>query len=153
MSIAKYRNKLLNVEKQKSRIISELLGVEMMLRGSFVRIHTKCGKDNCWCKDKKGHPHTRITWSEKGRTITRKVPRQHEDWIQEMIHNYHRFRSLHRKLIDLETETKQLLDDLENVLIDTTRRGKDSLATNKQNRSKTSALASKKHNRRKTASS
>jgi hypothetical protein len=49
--------------------------------------------------------------------------------------------------------TKQLLDDLENVLIDTTRRGKDSLATNKQNRSKTSALASKKHNRRKTASS
>jgi hypothetical protein len=26
-----------------------------------------------------------------------------------MIHNYHRFRSLHRKLIDLETETKYMV--------------------------------------------
>ncbi len=151
MSTGKSTKKILNVEKEKRRIISKLLSVDMMLRGSYVHIHTKCGKDNCWCsKAKKGHPHSRITWSERGRTITRRVPRKHKDWIQEMLQNYRQFRSLRRRLVDLETETKKLLDVLENELVKKTRGSKIFSGTNTQNRRKTSRLASKKDNLKKT---
>jgi len=134
MSSAKTRKKLLSIEKRRGLILSKLFEVGRMLRGSYALVYTKCGKDNCWCKDEKGHPHPRITWSEKGRAMTRKVPREHIAWIRKVTDNYRKFRSLRRKLVGLEYETKKLLDILENDMIEKTRKGKSFLEINLQNR-------------------
>lgn len=144
MSTVTFRKKLISLEKHKQRIISELLSIKIMLQGSLVHIHTKCGKDNCWCKDSKGHPHTRVTWHEKERTITRKAPKQHLDWIKGMINNYHRFRSLRKKLISLEIKTKKILDCLEIELIHKARRSEVFSPANRQDRNKTSISVPKR---------
>ena len=150
MSSKKYRKKLLRAEEQRRLIVSKLLDVDMMLRGSYALIYTKCGKDNCRCKDKAGHPHSRITWSEQGQGVTRKVPREYIDWIQEATNNYRQFRSLRKNLVSLEAETKRLLDAHEKELIERTRSGKSFLEIDTQNRKGKTPLVPKKRNRKKT---
>jgi hypothetical protein len=128
MSSKKAKTNILRLENRRERILSELLDVKTMLRGSFATILTKCGKDNCWCKEGKGHPHPRITWSEKGRPFTRKVPRDYIEWISEVTSSFRQFRALRRKMVKLEAEIKTMLDVLENDMIEEARKNKDFLA-------------------------
>lgn len=142
--------KLRAVEKHRSRILSELLRIRAMLRGSYALVHTKCGKDNCWCKEGKGHGHARLSWSEKGRGMTRKVPRNQIAWVEEVTDRYRHFRSLRRKLTDLAAETEQFLDAHQMELIERTRSYKLFLTSQGQNRRKNSPEVPKKQNGRKS---
>lgn len=134
MSRAKTRQNIRNIENKHKNVLSKLLEIDSMLRGSYALVYTKCGKHNCWCKNERGHPHSRITWSEEGKPLTRKVPHEHIAWIGEVTNSYRRFRSLRRKMISLETEMKQLLDILEKDLVEHTRKGKDFLDIEQPNR-------------------
>ena len=147
--IQQYRKKLLRVERERSRILSELLSVKSMLKGSYALIYTKCGKDNCWCKNEKGHPHSRITWSQKGKGFTRRVPLDQIAWVQEVTKNYRNFRSLRRKLNSLALDSKKLLDKIENDLTENTRKSKNFLEIKSQNRKKNPPAVPKKKSFRK----
>lgn len=144
------RKDLQRAEQERSRILSELLRVESMLRGSYALIYTKCGKDNCWCKNGKGHPHSRITWCQKGQGVTRKVPPDQIAWVREVTENYRNFRSLRRRLLRLQADSKKFLDQIEKDLIENTRKGKSFLETKPQNRKETSRKVPKKGTSRKT---
>jgi len=144
------RKKLRRAERERARILSELLGVSSMLRGSYARVYTKCGKDNCWCKDGKGHPHSRITWSQRGQGFTRKVPPEEVAWVREVTENYRNFRSLRRRLLRLQADGKELLDKIENDLVKNTRKGKRFLRTDPPNRRKNSRGAAKTEDSRGT---
>ena len=89
-------------EKQRQQTLSELFDLDDLVRGSLATVYTKCGKDNCRCKNGKGHPHARISWSEKGQGFTRKVPKDEIIWCQEKTENYRKFRSLKSKLKDVK---------------------------------------------------
>ncbi len=144
------RRKLLAVEKRRSRILSELRGIRAMLRGSYALVYTKCGKDNCWCKEGRGHGHARLSWSERGRGMTRKVPHDQIAWVQEVTARYRRFRALRRELTGLSAETEQLLDAHQAELIERTRSHKIFLTSEGQNRRKNSPRVPKKQNGRKS---
>ena len=92
------------------------------LRGSFSRVYTRCGKSTCWCAHKpQGHPHCRLTWSENGKLITRKVPVEQVQEVLRLTQNYRRFRSLRRQLRAVHNEIVGELDRYEQSLIDRTR--------------------------------
>jgi hypothetical protein len=95
-------------------LLDQLLALPAGVRGTFSRIYTRCGKPTCWCaREPQGHPHTRLTWSENGTLITRKVP---GDQIQEVLRltaNYRRFRALRRQLRELQGEIDRRLDRYE----------------------------------------
>ena len=143
------RKDLQRAEQERSQILSELLRMESLLRGSYALIHTKCGRDNCWCKDGKGHPHSRITWCQKGQGFTRKVPPDQIAWVREVTENYRNFRALRRRLLRLQADSKKLLDQIENDLIENTRIGKSFLETKPQNRKEKSRKVPKKENAQK----
>lgn len=116
------------LEKKRQVLLTSLLGVSRILRGSYVTVSTKCGRDNCWCnREKGGHAHSRISWSEKGQTFTRKVPKEDVVWIREVTKNYKEVRRMRRKLVELEIQSKRLLDALEVEWIEKTRKGKSYL--------------------------
>ena len=116
------RKNIRDFEKQRQQTLSELLDLDHLVRGSLATVYTKCGKDNCRCKKGKGHPHARISWSERGQGYTRKVPKDEIVWCQKKIENYRRFRSLKSKLKNLEANTKNLINDLEDIFVDATRK-------------------------------
>lgn len=138
MSNKKYTPQLNKLLERKNNIISQLLNTKIMFRGSLVHVHTKCGKDNCHCKNGKGHPHTRVSWRENGKNVTRKAPKQHLDWIKKMIDNYQKFRTLRKELKDINSKIKQILDCLQTELINKARKDEIFLPAKKQNRNKNS---------------
>lgn len=124
MSTAKYRKKLGDLQKRQEKLIGELLKMRPILRGTVSQVYTRCGKPNCWCAaSPEGHPHLRITWSQKGKMITRKVPSAELSRIRDLTENYRRFRSLRRKLSELNIQIKQMLDFYQTALIEDSRTG------------------------------
>ena len=114
MSIPKIRQRLRRCRQQQTQLLEQLLAVPALLRGSFSRVFTRCGKPNCWCAQAdQGHAHTRITWSEAGRLITRKVPANQVDQIRQLTANYRRFRRLRRALLRVDAQLGEWLDQYE----------------------------------------
>jgi len=118
MATTKSRNTLLALHDQQTRLIRQLLTLQPLLRGTVSHVVTRCGKAGCWCaQSPKGHPHIRMSWSQQGTIITRKVPSSDLTNVRMLTENYRRFRSLRRRLLGLQTKIKKMLDDYETALI------------------------------------
>lgn len=128
MSSALIKKKIRRRERRRTRLLAELINVRLMLRGSFAIVKTRCGKPTCWCAGQAGHLHPRLTWSEQGRPLTRKVPHNQIVWVRKVTEAYRRFRGLRREIKTLEGEIRHLLDELETALTNEAREGKDFLA-------------------------
>lgn len=123
MSRAHIRKKLKRLLRRQEQLLERLLKSPPMVRGTFSRVQTRCGKPNCWCaRSHKGHSHTRITWSKQGKLRTRKVPPDQIDHIRELTDNYRQFRTLRRQIAALHTEMRPLLDDLETERVEEARK-------------------------------
>jgi hypothetical protein len=123
MSSAFLRQKLRTLASDYGRLLRQILRHERMLRGSFHQVYTRCGKDNCWCaKAKKGHPHTRLTWTEEGLMMTRKVGASERKTVLELTNAYKRFGEQRRELTALHQQIQDRLDDYEKVVVRQSRR-------------------------------
>jgi hypothetical protein len=117
MSSSFLRKKLRTLLSDYGRLLRQILRHEQMLRGSFHQVYTRCGKKNCWCaKAKKGHPHTRLTWSEEGVMITRKVGASEQKIVLKLTHAYKQFGEQRRELTTLHQQIQAGLDDYENAV-------------------------------------
>ena len=110
MSTHDLQKKLRKVIDEQQALLAQLLDSSPILRGSFSRIHTRCGKPNCWCAQAgKGHVHARITWSQNGQLVTRKVPKEFLDRVRKLTASYRQFRQRQRRLIQLAAVLKATL--------------------------------------------
>lgn len=118
MSSTSLKQKLLVLLADHGRLFKQLLRPQSILRGSFHQVYTRCGKGNCWCaKARKAHPHARLTWSEEGTIVTRKVPAEESKRVIKLTENYRQFRQQRRQLTALELKTQDRLDRYEKALI------------------------------------
>src|ERR1051326_4964273 len=114
MSSSSSKKKLWTMAADYGRLVRRILRHEQMLRGSFHQVYTRCGKSNCWCaKAKKGHPHARLTWSEKGAMMTRKVGASEQKAVIQLTATYKRFCEQRRQLSALDQQVQDRLDDYE----------------------------------------
>ncbi len=103
--------KIIKLEKRRKEIISEILSVDKILKGSYHFVYTKCGKENCHCFKGEGHLHSRITWRENGIPYTSKVPIEYKEQIQTLTASYKKVRKLNKELDELDMKTRKLLDN------------------------------------------
>lgn len=111
-------------EKKRQELVAELQSLDQMVWGSFCKIHVKCGKKTCRCQNGKLHPHHRMSWRENGKGISRAVPKEDREWVEEMTGNYRKFRGIRKEIVKLEDEIKSLLDEYEVKVVKKTRKGK-----------------------------
>jgi hypothetical protein len=117
------KRKLQLLLSDHARLLKKLLRPKGILRGSFHQVYTRCGKSNCWCaKARKGHAHARLTWSEEGTMITRKVAATERKTVTKLTDSYRQFSELRRELSNLESEIQDRLDQYEKALIKETRK-------------------------------
>ena len=108
---------LLRLLGRHDELMEQLVHTPPILRGTVSRIHTRCGKPTCWCaQSSQGHPHVRIAWSENGKLLTRKVPADQLERIEELTESYRCFRSQRRQLLALQSRIRDLLDSYEKTL-------------------------------------
>jgi hypothetical protein len=118
MSSIFLRKKLRTLATDYGRLLRQILRHDQMLRGSFHQVYTRCGKENCWCaKAKKGHPHTRLTWTEEGTMMTRKVGASERKAVLKLTGAYKRFGQQRRELTALHQQIQDRLDDYEKAVI------------------------------------
>ena len=122
MSKAFFRPRLRNLLRRQRHLLVRLAAAPPLVRGSFARVHTRCGKPTCWCAQAAaGHPHARITWSQNGRLVTRKVPREFIPRVAAWTGNYRRVRAARKQLQRLHAQIVDLLQQQERAVLDRTR--------------------------------
>jgi len=153
MSSASLRQKLLTLLADHSGLLKQLLRLRSIMRGSFHQVSTRCGKSNCWCaKARRGHVHARVTWSEEGTFITRKVPAAEIKHVLQLTKNYRGFRRQRRQLVDLESKIQDQLDQYEKALVREVRKPLSFLALGPQVSAKTTTVLQKRQSTKNHAS-
>ncbi len=123
MSSTILRKKLCRLASDYGRLLRQILRHEQMLRGSFHQVYTRCGKENCWCaKAKDGHPHTRLTWSEAGVMMTRKVGTSERKTVSKLTSAYKDFSQQRQELAALHQKIHAELDAYEGAVITQSRK-------------------------------
>lgn len=103
--------KIIKIENRRKELISEILSVDKMLKGSYHFVYTKCGKQTCRCFKGEGHLHSRITWREDGKSHTSKVPVEYRKQVQLLTASYKLVKKLNKELDALDIKCRKLLNN------------------------------------------
>jgi len=120
-------DRIKELEKQRSRILKQILAFRSMLPGAYKEVYCKCGKPNCWCYKNGGHLFRRITWSENGQSKTKAIPEDDISWIKELTDNYREFQKKRRQIKELEALLKELIGEHAKTVIKKSRQQRDYL--------------------------
>jgi len=104
--------KIRKLERKRARLLEELLVPEPLLKGGLSLVMRTCGKPNCHCAKKPGHPVWVLTGG-RGAVRRSQVVRQADvEQVQERVGIYRQFRAALRELEAIGKEEKQLLKGL-----------------------------------------
>ena len=118
-------NQIRKLEQRRQALIEELLEAEQMLRGKFGIAYRRCGTPTCWCATGKGHPNTRITWTENAVSRTKSIPAQDIEWAKQHTQTYRHFKKKRQALRELERKLNAALDAMEEKRVQKTRKQRD----------------------------
>jgi len=97
-------------EKNRQKLLKELLSINAMIRGAFCATRVKCGKKYCHCKTGEGHLHHRMALYKDKKNFQRAVPKEDHAWAKEMTERFQRSRQIQKELRILEKEVELLLE-------------------------------------------
>ncbi len=97
------------LEKKRADTLSKILSAKLMVPGSYGKVYCRCGKLNCWCSSGKGHPYSRIVFSEGGRSKTKSIHEDNVIWIKNVIDNYRDFKEAVKKIKEYDARLFELL--------------------------------------------
>ncbi len=113
------------LEKKRAHALDRMLSVKLMAPGSYRKVYCRCGKENCWCYSGKGHPYSRITFSEDGISRTRSINEGNIGWIKKVTKNYRSFKEGIKKIKEYDARLLKLLDQHLKEIIEETRKEKE----------------------------
>ena len=113
------------LEKKRAYALDRMLSVKLMVPGSYRKVYCRCGKKNCWCYSGKGHPYSRITFSEDGISRTKSIHESNIGWIKKVTQNYRDFKEGLKKIKEYDTCLLKLLDQHLKEIIEQTRSKKE----------------------------
>lgn len=86
-------------EKNKEKIIEEILSCKDMLQGSIVRLNARCGKKGCKCERGEYHGVSHyLSYKESKRTQMVYIPKELVPEIEKRIEAFKRYWELGLKL-------------------------------------------------------
>lgn len=97
------------IEKKRAAALSKILSMPLMAPGSYGRVYCRCGKPNCWCSSGKGHPYSRIVFSEGGKPKTKSISDDNASWIKKVTKNYRDFKEGIKKIKGYDSILFELL--------------------------------------------
>lgn len=96
-------------------IVDTMLALPEMMRASFGTTYRRCGKPTCWCAgpDEKGHPCTKLMWTDETGPKTRAVRNEDTQTVLNAIEQYREFKKMRRAFRTEAQELDKLLDVFE----------------------------------------
>lgn len=119
MDMSKIRQKVYQLDKERSKLLSKVLRPGKMVRGSLYQMWRGCGNPNCKCA--RGEKHVswylsqQIEWKTKLTYIGRIVPA----WIEELVHRYQHHQKVLAQIRKIDTEISKSLNELRDTMVKT----------------------------------
>lgn len=113
------------LEKKRAYALDNIMSVNLMAPGSYSKVYCRCGKKNCRCYSGKGHPYSRITFSEDGRSRTKAIHENNIGWIKKVTENYRDFKEGLKKIKEYDARLLKLLDQHLKEITGQTRKEKE----------------------------
>lgn len=114
LSPRELEKRLRECQKEYGRIKARIREVGFICEGSLVERWTSCGKPNCRCSSdpaQRHGPYHQLTWKERGKTITRRLPPDQAPLYQEWITNRRRLAALLDQMRDVSRKAGNYLLD------------------------------------------
>jgi len=114
------REPLRRCRTEYAQLKARLREVGFICEGSLVERWMQCGKPNCACASNRASrhgPYFQLSWKEKGKTVSRRLPPEHAALYRQWVANRQRLQSIiqkmqqisrkaHRHLLQAETSKK-----------------------------------------------
>lgn len=94
-------------ESEYARIKARIRDVGFICEGSLVERWTSCGKPNCRCTSdppQRHGPYYQLTWKERGKTVTRRLPAEQAQLYQAWVANRRELEALLQKMREISWE-------------------------------------------------
>jgi len=100
------------LEQEREQLYKQVLAFDDFRLGTISETHTRCGKKNCACADKKNHPgHQRYLWNttRQGKSVAQHVRFGPElEHVQEQIEEGHRFQKWCQEILQVNEKICRL---------------------------------------------
>lgn len=118
MDISKKRKRLAGLFKEYERLRAVFMERRPMLNGGIYKTRTKCGNPNCRC-NVLGELHEvwRYYYCESGKNKIRTLKSHEVRKYKDLTDRYKKFRRGRIRLVKLQKEILELIDQIEKVLI------------------------------------
>ena len=95
-----------------ARLKARLREVGFICEGSLVERWMQCGKPNCACASDRASqhgPYFQLSWKEKGKTVSRRLPAEHAPLYRQWIANRQRLRSIIQQMQGVSKKARRHL--------------------------------------------
>lgn len=100
------------LEGRRAAVLEGLLLPGAFLKGSLSLVYRTCGKPNCHCAQRPGHPVWVLATSQDGRPRRQVVRKADIEEVRQQVTEYRQFREALRQLEAIDLEQRQLLKGL-----------------------------------------
>ena len=95
-----------------ARLKARLREVGFICEGSLVERWMQCGKPNCACASDPASqhgPYFQLSWKEKGKTVSRRLPAEHAALYRQWIANRQRLQSIIQEMHGVSRKARRHL--------------------------------------------
>ena len=105
-------SRIRRLEQRRAELLESLLVPEPFLKASLSLVHRTCGKPNCHCARKPGHPAWVLATGSGAQRRCQVVRQADREAVRERVEAYRGFRAAMRELEAIADEEKNLLKGL-----------------------------------------
>jgi len=100
------------------RLVHSLLEPRELIKGTFYKLRTRCGKPSCRCagSDEARHVVSVLSWSEEGKSHLRAIAPAESLRVQRLSQSYRDFRRIRAGLVRMHRQILVVIDRLERSL-------------------------------------
>ncbi|MFH1405362.1 MAG: DUF6788 family protein [Patescibacteria group bacterium] len=116
--MVKKKREILRLEKERKRLVDELLSDCDLIVGNYSELLVRCGRSGCHCEKKPCHLVARLGIQEQGMVKNRVVRVDDRKRVQQLVQNYKHHKEALRNLkriCELETQILKSVMKLKNV--------------------------------------
>jgi hypothetical protein len=111
------QDQLLQCRAEYAQIKARLREIGFICEGSLLERWMQCGKPNCACaRDPASQhgPYFQLSWKEKGKTVSRRLPPEHAALYRQWIANRQRLQSIIQDMHRVSRRARRHLLQAEN---------------------------------------
>ncbi len=111
---SRQRQSLRQLGEEAAKLIEVFVSDQPLMRGSVYEMRRKCGKASCVCATQgRLHSSRVISWSEKGSTRLRVIPKGSFAEFRILTRRYQRFRKARARLVKIHERMLAIIGQLE----------------------------------------